>query len=316
MLVENRFGLGAVHPAVAAVYFALVIAIGLMVNNPAFQLIGVAGATALLVCLEGARALRFVGFALLLAVVVAAVNPLFNAHGETVLLYWWGSRPYTLEALAAGAVTGGMLAQTLLWFACVSLVLTADKLMLLFGRWAPSLMLVLTLALRLVTTLRCKVTNVANARACVGLGGGGSACADERGRWIGLHGRARCLLRRVREGALVLGSVTAAAFEDGVTTADSMTSRGFGLKGRSQYRLVRFRVPDAALLAVSVVLGASVLGALATGTLAVEFFPALRFAPMGLSSFAACFAYGLLLALPLTLHGWEVIRWRSIASSI
>lgn len=314
--MESRFGLGTVHPAVAAVYFVLVIAVGLAANNPFLQLMSVAGAVALLVSLDGRRGLRFAGGVLVLAVAVALVNPLLNARGDTVLLYWWGSRPYTLEALAAGAVTGGMLAQTLLWFACASLVLTPDKVTMLLGRWAPSLALVLTLALRLVTTLRRKAAKVANARACVGLGGDGSSRADERGGWIGLRGRVGRLLRRVREGALVLGSVTEAAFEDGVTTADSMTSRGFGLTGRSRYRLVRFRVPDAALLAVSVVLGASVLVALATGALAVEFFPALRFAPMGLGSFAACFAYGLLLALPLALHGWEVIRWRFIVSSI
>lgn len=78
------------HPAVAVVYFALVIAIGLVANNPLLQLMGVVAAAALLICLEGVRGLRFVGFSLLLAVVVAAVNPLFNARGETVLLYRWG----------------------------------------------------------------------------------------------------------------------------------------------------------------------------------------------------------------------------------
>lgn len=191
-----------------------------------------------------------------------------------------------------------MLAQTLLWFACASLVLTADKMMLLFGRWAPSLTLVLTLALRLVTTLRRKVENVATARACVGLG------HDEN------------LTGRVREGAMVLGSVTAAAFEDGVTTADSMTSRGFGLTGRSHYWIVRFRASDAVCLGAVVTLAAVVLVSVAAGAVNAEFFPVLRLASFDAWTAAAFAAYGLLAVLPLLLQGWEVVRWRSIASSI
>lgn len=298
MLVSNQFGIGAWHPAVALGYFAAVLAIGFIVDNPLFQVLGTLGAAALLLILDGAKAARLVAGALGLAAVVALVNPLFNTRGETVLFTWWGGRPYTLEALMAGVSTALMLAQTLLWFASLSLVLTPDKLMVLFGRWAPSLTLVLTLSLRLVTSLRRKVARVAQARAGVGLGGGAS---------LGL---------RVCEGGLVLGSVTAAAFEDGVTTADSMKSRGFGLPGRTRYQVVRFRGADGLLAGVVAVLTAIVLVAAALGALAVLFFPEVVFAPAGPLLVCAGVCYGLLICTPLAWQGAEVIRWRSIASSI
>lgn len=298
MLVSNQFGISAWHLAVALLYFAAVLAIGFIVDNPLFQLMGVVGAAALLLVLDGVKGARLVACALGLAVVVALVNPLFNTRGETVLLTWWGGRPYTLEALAAGASTALMLAQTLLWFASLSLVLTPDKLMVLFGRWTPSLTLVLTLALRLVTTLRRKVARVAQARSGIGLGGGAS---------LGL---------RVREGGQVLGSVTASAFEDGVTTADSLRSRGFGLPGRTRYQVVKFRGADGLLVGVVAFLAAVVLVAAASGSLSVSFFPEVVFAPAGPVMVSAGVCYGLLICTPLAWQGAEVIRWRFIASSI
>ena len=86
--------------------------------------------------------------AVLLVVTLSA--PLFNTQGATVLLRWWGGRPYTLEALALGASTGLMLVAMMLWFASFHLVMTSDKFTYLFGRAIPALSLVLTMVLRLV----------------------------------------------------------------------------------------------------------------------------------------------------------------------
>lgn len=298
MLVKSQFGIASLHPGVAAGYFALVIALALVAQNPWMQAVGLLGAACVLVGLDGCKGLRFVSAVLALGLVVALVNPLFNTRGETALFVWWGGRPYTLEALAAGALTAATLAQTLLWFASLSLVLTSDKLMFLFGRWAPSLVLVLTLALRLVTTLRRKIQRTSEARACIGLGGGSS------------------LTERVREAGAVLGSVTAGAFEDGVTTADSMKSRGFGLSGVTRCATYRFDRRDGALAALAGVLVAVIVVALAQGSFAIEFFPQLALAPFGVLSGCALGCYGMLVFLPLGFQGWEVIRWRSIVSSI
>lgn len=298
MLVNSQFGIASLHPAAAAGYFVSVIALALVAQNPWLQAVGLAGAACVLIGLDGRKGLRFVGAVLALGLVVALVNPLFNTRGETVLFVWWGGRPYTFEALAAGALTAATLAQTLLWFASLSLVLTTDKLMFLFGRWAPSLALVLTLALRLVTTLRRKVQRTSEARACIGLGDSAS------------------LADRVREAGAVLGSVTAGAFEEGVTTADSMKSRGFGLSGATRCVAYRFDRRDGALMALMGVLVVVILAALAQGAFAFELFPQLEMVPFGVLSGCALVCYGALALLPLALQRWEVIRWRSIVSSI
>lgn len=296
--MARQFGIGSYHPAVAAAYFALMILFALIVNAPWFQAAGLLGAASVVLLLDGRCGVRFVGAVVVLAVVVMLVNPLFNTRGDTVLFTWWGGRPYTLEALVAGGVTAAMLAQTLLWFACLSMTLTSDKIMFLFGRWAPSLTLVLTLSLRLVGTLRRNVRRVSDARRAVGLGRAGSMTA------------------RVGEAGLVLGSVTAAAFEDGVTTADSMKNRGFGLSGKTRYREVRFGARDGVIVALMGCLAVIIVVALVAGLLTWEFFPSIKGSPWGFLQGCALGAYAVLAFLPLALHGWEVIRWRSIASSI
>ena len=298
MLVNGQFGSASLHPAAAAGYFVSVIALALVAQNPWLQAVGLMGAVCMLIGLDGRKGFRFAGVVLALGLVVALVNPLFNTHGNTALFIWWSGRPYTLEALAAGALTAATLAQTLLWFASLSLVLTTDKLMFLFGRWAPSLVLVLTLALRLVTTLRRKVQRTSEARACIGLGDGAS------------------LADRVREAGAVLGSVTAGAFEDGVTTADSMKSRGFGLSGATRCAAYRFDRQDGALMALMGVFVVVIVAALAQGAFAFELFPQLKMAPFGVLSGCALVCYGALALLPLALQCREVIRWRSIVSSI
>lgn len=121
---------------------------------------------------------------------------------------------------------------------------------------------------------------------------------------------------RVGEAGLVLGSVTAGAFEDGVTTADSMKNRGFGLPGKTRYREVRFGVRDGVIVALMGCLAALIVAVLVTGSLTWEFFPSVEGSPWGFPQGCALGAYAVLAFLPLALHGWEVVRWRSIASSI
>ena len=58
------------------------------------------------------------------------------------------------------------------------------------------------------------------------------------------------------------------------------------------------------------------LAAAALGVLAVSFFPGVVFAPAGPLAVCAGVCYGLLICTPLAWQGAEVIRWRSIASSI
>ena len=126
------------HPAVPFVYFAVVIVLVAVVQHPAYLAASLAAGAAYLLVVRGGRGLAVLAGLVPVFVLVAAVNPLFNTRGAHVLFEVFG-RPYTLEALCLGMAVSGMLVTMLVWFACYSQVMTADKLTCLFGNLVPAL---------------------------------------------------------------------------------------------------------------------------------------------------------------------------------
>ena len=244
---------GAYHPALGFSFFACAIVLGMFVRNPAFLAATVVFSGLYYTVLAGRRSLRmFAGMAVLFTV-VTLVNPLFNTRGDVVLFTYF-DRPYTLEALAYGAQTAALLVGMLLWLSCYNIVMTSDKFTYLFGRMAPSVTLVFTMVLRLVPTYRRKIDELAAARSGIGR----SPAAGK-------------LLQRVGQASAILSALASWALEGGVSTADSMRSRGFGQARRTAYARYRFTARDGALLACMAVLVAISVAAIAGGFASADF---------------------------------------------
>lgn len=251
--VRDADAFGAYHPALGFSFFACAIVLGMFVRNPAFLAATVVFSGLYYAVLAGRRSLRmFAGMAVLFAV-VALVNPLFNTRGDIVLFTYF-DRPYTLEALAYGAQTAALLVGMLLWFSCYNIVMTSDKFTYLFGRMAPSVTLVFTMVLRLVPTYRRKIDELAAARSGIG-----------RSPAVGK------LSERVGGASAILSALTSWALEGGMSTADSMRSRGFGQARRTAYARYRFAARDGALLACMALLAAISVGAIAGGFASADF---------------------------------------------
>ena len=155
---QGRCAFASLHPAVTFGFFAGAIVLSMVLANPICQVMSVLLAAACYLTFRGREAWRFIAGLTAVLLVVTLSAPLFNTQGATVLLRWWGGRPYTLEALALGASTGLMLVAMMLWFASFHLVMTSDKFTYLFGRAIPALSLVLTMVLRLVQVTAAKPT--------------------------------------------------------------------------------------------------------------------------------------------------------------
>lgn len=290
---------GSFHPAATFTFFVCAIALGVVVQHPVFLAVDVLAAVAACLCLVGPRGWRPVCGAAVVLVAVAAVNPLFNTQGETVLLTWLGGRPYTAEALAFGAATGAMIAGMLLWFGCFNAVMTSDKLAYLFGKAAPTISLVFTMVLRLVPSYERKAAQLASARACVGKGAATGGARD-----------------RIADASALLSVLAGWAFENAVVTADSMRSRGFGTGARTPYALFRFGGRDAALLAVVVACAATTVACLVRGAAAVAYVPSIEVAGATPAFWAGIAAYAALLAVPTFLSVREKVVWRISLSRI
>ena len=277
------------HPAVNFIFFLLAIGATVVVQHPAFLLASILAAAVYYLLLRGVRALKTMAALLPLFVLATVVNPVFNTEGEHVLFLLFG-RPYTLEALIYGAVVAGMLVSTMLWCGCYNAVMSGEKFVFLFGRIMPSLSLILVMLFRLVPGFTKKAAQITTARKSLHL----------------QH-------KPLREGMGVISGLTSWALEGGITTSDSMVSRGYGAGRRSNYRKYRFTVRDGILLTSLLALAAA---AFILGDTAAAFTPVLTVAPLQGANLWAISAYSLMLLLPVFYEGKEALSWQISRSGI
>ena len=214
------------HPAVNFLFFAAAIVLTVVLFHPAYLLVSLLCGGAYYAVLRRARCAKTLGFLLIAMVLVAAVNPLFNTLGETILFTLFG-RPYTWQALCYGGCAGMMFAAVSLWFLCGGIVMTSDKFTSLFGAVIPAISLVLVMVLRLIPAYWRMGKQIAGARKCIGRSGAGSR------------------KEKIQGGMDVLMSLSGWALEGSVITADSMRCRGYGAPGkRTSFQIYRFTGRD------------------------------------------------------------------------
>ena len=286
------------HPLVNFAFFLAAVLCGMFFMHPVFLGISLACSLAYSLYLGGRKSLKFsLLYMLPLLLLVAVLNPLLNHEGATILLYI-NDNPLTLEAILYGAASAVMFVSMLLWFSCYNAVMTSDKFLYLFGRVIPSLSLVLSMTLRLVPRLRAQLRVISHAQKCVGRDA-------SQGN----------VVRRVRNGGKILFILITWALENAVDTADSMRSRGFGLRGRTAFSNYRFDARDRAAMGILAGLFAVVLAGLFAGQNTAVYFPLVTLPPLTPFSFVVYAAYAVLLLFPLIVNLQEAIVWRRLKSA-
>lgn len=287
------------HPAIVFWLITGAIVLSMVVRHPAFLVAALVCSMACYVSLKGFAALRKFAWMVPLLVLVVFGNPVVNPLGNTVLFTYFGGRPYTLEALLYGCATGTLVATMFLWFGCFNAAITTDKLSYLLRNIAPAGSLVLTMVLRLVPNFQKKLKAFSEART-----------------GIGLAGKTGTLKERAVSGGTLLAKLTSWALEGSQDTAASMTSRGYGLPGRTSYANYSFTRRDAVLATVAVALFICAITGLASGAARMEYIPAIDMAPFDATTAAGWIGYTVFLALPAAIEILEQMRWRKSQSRI
>ena len=291
-----RDAFSSYHPYVNFLYFALVLIFSMTVMHPACLIIALLCALAYSGFLNRKKSLRFnLLYMIPLLLVTAALNPLFNHDGETVLAHFRNGNPLTLEAVAYGAAAAVMLVTVISWFSCFNAVMTSDKLLYVFRRVIPSLSMVLSMTLRLVPRFNAQIKVISAAQKCVGRDA--------------LNGN---LLARARHGIRIISVMVTWAFENAIDTADSMKSRGYGLRGRSAFSVFRFDRRDLRALLFLLLCGGYIIAGAATGGLHWQFFPTFAGSPAPLYSGSLFLAYFLLCAAPLAVNLHDAVKWAAL----
>jgi ABC-type cobalt transport system, permease component CbiQ and related transporters len=223
-------------------------------------------------------------FVLPMLILMSAANPLLNHAGKTILLYV-NDNPFTLEACAYGAAAAVMFASVLTWFFCSSAVLTADKIIYLFGRTVPSLSLVFSMVMRFVPRLKAQAKVIADAQKGIGRGTASGS-----------------VITRAKNGLNILSMLTTWALENGIVTSDSMRARGYGLPGRTSFRIYILSTRDKVTLILLIVLISTVFGGCAAGETGIRYFPSIAVKPVTFFGIIVCIAYFSLCIFPIVLN--------------
>ena len=283
-------GLAGLHPGVCGAYFLAVLGLTVTTFHPVLLALSLACG------LVWGRRLgcRFHPAALAAAgVAAAAVNPLFSHRGSTILGYFPGGNPLTLESILFGCGAALMLLSAVVWCACLSRVMTADRWMCLLGRGAPVLSLLLSMILRFVPRFRRRLGEIRATRRAIGRAPAGGP------------------LHRAAGGMRELSILFTWSLEGAVDTGDSMRARGYGLPGRSSYTTWRLEGRDRAALALIAGAAGYLLLMGLQGALDWRYYPSVAWGGLDLWSLSALAVWLGVCAAPIWLERREERAWKS-----
>ena len=298
--MKNRDAFSGCHPLVNFLYFELVIACSMIFMHPVCLLITLICAICYHIRLNGRKSVRFLlCFSLPVMLVTAVINPAFNHQGMVILGYLPSGNPLTLESILYGIAAAVMLVAVLVWFACYTAVMTSDKFIYLFGRVIPALSLVISMTLRFVPKFKAQFENIREAQAGIG-----------KDMSEGL------LIKRLKYAITCFSIMVTWSLENAIETADSMKSRGYGLKGRTAFSIYSFTKRDKYLLLWFGFCGLSLLFAGVSGNLFWRYFPGIRGVltePLTISFECIYFA---MCMTPLVIDQREERQWKSLQSGM
>ena len=288
------------HPFVNLIYFTLTIGFSMTINHPLAQLISLVCAIVYVVSMQGRKSVGFLlKFCLPLMLLTAIINPVFNHEGQTILLYFSNGNPLTLESILYGVSSGCMMITLLLWFSAFSSVMTTDKFIYLFGRTIPALSLVLSMTLRFVPRFKMQMKNVADAQRC-----------------IGKDVSSTSLLNRTKTAITIVSVMITWSLENAIETADSMKSRGYGLKGRTAFSVYRFEDRDKYALVWLVFCFLYILAGVLISAFGFRYFPDIKYSAFDITTIPFYIIYFGLCITPVVLNTAEDRKWKTIYSKM
>ncbi len=288
------------HPIVNLMYFVCTIGFSMFFMHPICLAISLAASSAYAILLGGRRALRRgVLYFLPMLLFMAAINPAFNHRGVTILTYLPDGNPLTFESIIYGVATAAMILSVITYFSCYTAVMTSDKFIYLFGRVIPSLSLILSMTLRLVPRFAQQLGSVTRAQ-----------------RGIGRDVKTGGAIKRLRCAAATLSIMITWSLENAIETADSMRSRGYGLRGRTAFSVYRIDDRDIYALICIFGLGIYLLTGFMRGGLRFVYYPSLQGGGASLYEISLFAAYFALCVMPIAMELYEVRKWKIIRSKI
>lgn len=283
------------NPIVIFIYFLLVTSIAIFCFNPIIILISLLGSIIYfnLICKNSRLQLMY----FLLFIILSLINPIFSHNGSTILLII-NDTPITLESLIYGIFTSLMIITVLYWFHSFNEIMTSDKLLYLFSKLSPKFSLVLSMAFRYVPLFSKQSNNIKQSQITLGLYKDGN------------------IVSRFRGSLRVFSVMITWALENGITTADSMATRGYGIGRRTSYSIFKMKLKDIVMLTITSALGVLIVINIIKNEFNFNFYPTIEFSEITILGIVGYCAYLIMVLIPSIMEIKEIIKWKLLQSRI
>lgn len=285
------------HPMINLIYFVTAIVCAVSFDHPVYLAISFLCAFMYSVKLNGKRSLIFNLCLIPLIGAYAAWYSYYNHFGITGLRMNFIGNRITLEAVTAGIVRGMKTAAVLMIFSCIFAVVSADKVVYLFGRISPRLSLYLSILLRFVPRVKQRARRIELSRRGIGKG-----CFQGN--------PLQCLMHMCS----FLSILITWTLEDFMDSAASMKCRGYSLRGRTAFSIYRFDNRDRSFVIAIFACMTVTCMAVAFNQTGIQYNPVIIMNRITGISAVFYVAYAVLLLLPMALQTVGEKRFVSITS--
>lgn len=229
------------HPFINFIYFIAVLILILFCDNMIILVLWIVFAVLFLGChRKKSEIYKTISGIFLLIGGMACINPMISHNGVTILFFMNG-KAVTCEAVIYGGYIGLLLSAMLLWSSCFNEVMTSDKIIYVTGRVLPHLALVISMTMRFIPLFKRKASEV---------------YAYQK---INMKKDRPSYVDKLLLGMKTFSIIMTWSFENALDTADSMKSRGYGIRKRTSYSIYRFTLRDTMVLTFLLIIGIAIV---------------------------------------------------------
>lgn len=271
------------HPLVLLIYILGMLIVTMSSLNPILLSLSLISGIGVLIFLKGKKAkLSFIIiFSLPIIIFMVLIQPLFYHTGQTVLFYVNESAVYK-ENYIYGFIVSLMLIAGVVWCMVLRELLDSEKIYYLFGKLSPTLGLFFTMILRFIPLMKERLNQIHEGEIAMGrIGPNSSHIATIR--------------NRIKEISILVGW----SLESSIETANSMESRGYGLKGRTSYNRFIFKGLDIGLIILESLILVYMMAVLITKGFRVYYLPVIILNKWDFFNILALIVFTALALLPI-----------------
>lgn len=288
------------HPVTQIIFFLSVLSLTMMIMHPVIVAASLLAGSVYVLYSGGIHTfLKNSGMMLIISLMIIIINCLVSHRGITIITYLPDGNALTLESIIFGSVTALLMWGMLNWFYSVNKVLTSERIIYLFGRFSPKSALLISMTLNYISRFKIQLKTVRAAQYAIGRD-------IKNGKTV----------TRIKNGIRIFSAMIQWSLENSIDTADSMKSRGYGLKKRTCFTLFRITSKDIITIVIMLFSDIYIIIAFVTGSIYYSYYPYFEIAPTNIYTLSVYAVFLIFCLLPLITDIKENKKWKYIRSKI